>query len=301
MADEKVHIPDYPGKERERIAVNRIFTTTTNPFVEFQGVRELFPGFQGWSDVSKITLPWAVVGLRLPFRHVVDDWEEGDIDVLLIPIEPREFVKHIQGERFAPSLDYMEAIEVKYSLLNRENNLKSPLGFNVKGQWKQRKKQKNARESALKLCRAGFDQVAVLDIVSTEPKENFSRGSISWFIAGEDAYKARRKLEPQIHFEDTDPFGTILLTLGAVPAHREDTAGSGPSLLIKKTPPPNPLKAQGIRFRKALEGRLQEIFSRGLEKLNPPVLVLACSKCPNIYISKVGPDAYCPVCNSKPC
>ena len=289
MVEEKVHIPDYPEKERERIAVNRLFTDTASPL----------SWTQGWSDVSKITLPWAVVGLRIPYHYIDGGEDRGDIDGLLIPLTVEEI---LQKEGFKPSLDYIEAIEVKYSSLSRKNKLKSPPGFYDKEQneWKQRNKQKDGRNQALKLCEAGFDQASVFHIVSTKPKEYFSSGMISWFVAGDDAGKARGKTKPQIYFEDTDPFGTILLTLGAVPERREDESGWGPSLLLKKTPPPNPYKAQGERFRKALEEKLQEIFSRGIEKINPPVLVLACSKCPNIYVSKVGPDEYCPLCSAKP-
>ena len=78
------------------------------------------------SDVSEITLPWAVVGLRIPYHYIDEGEDRGDIDVLLIPLTVEEILRK---EDFKPSLDYMEAIEVKVGYLDREGKLRARLSF----------------------------------------------------------------------------------------------------------------------------------------------------------------------------
>ena len=101
--------------------------------------------------------------------------------------------------------------------------------------------------------------------------------------------------------EEKDPFGTVLVSVGAVSGGLEDNRKALSWRWIKAVPE-NPLFEQSEKIRKTIEKNLKEIMDKFPIPRNTPVLLLACSnkRCKYIYITETNFDVHCPQCKSLP-
>jgi hypothetical protein len=192
--------------------------------------------------------------------------------------------------KWPPDLSYIAAVEVKAAYYNAAGDLKAAGG------------KRKGHDQAGELCRMGFDRVALARFVVTEPvvSENYH----PWMLASARSRMARDDYldESQgILFKEDDPFGTVLVSGGAVPGKLEHMAGTTSAEWLRK-PPDNPFKKEAGAVRRAVEENLLEVMSRHPFPRTFPVLILACSdgKCGHLYVTGADPDAACPNCGKPP-
>jgi hypothetical protein len=200
--------------------------------------------------------------------------------------------------KWPPDLSYIAATEVKAAYYNASGDLKAA-GDKY-----------NGRDQALELCNMGFDRVALTKIVVTEPIDPESYHP--WTVAGVrsgwamDDYLDDTK---GIFVKDDDPYGTILVSNGAILGKLEHMAGSTSAKWLRQ-PPNNPFRQQAAEVRKVIEENLHEVMSRYPFPRIFPILILACSddKCGNLYLASspfnyiTGQDSYakCSQCGKPP-
>lgn len=148
----------------------------------------------------------------------------------------------------------------------------------------------------------GFDRVALARFVVTQPVE--PNDYHPWMVASSRSSRAMDDYLDDtkgIQVKDDDPFGTILVSSGAVLGKLEHLAG-GTSGEWLREPPDNPHKTQAAELRQAVETNLLEVMSRHPFPRTFPVLILACSddKCGQLYVTGANPDAACPECGKQP-
>lgn len=312
-------------ERRERTTVNRFFASPGS------GLRSYFGHPFGWA------FPYVWLGLRIPHERLLRSFKRppkkfrGDVDICggsLVPVSQEEYDRcYLEQERliraesseeyrdvpplpqaihnlasmevlaqgkikWPPDLGYIAAAEVKVSHYNSENVLKATGSGSRK-----------PRTQAEELCKMGFDRVGLVRFLVTEPV--LSDKHHPWMLAGArsgyamDEYldkTAKRNL-----FDEKDPFGMILISIGSVPGKLEHMAGSTSGKWLHQAPE-NPYKEQASDMRKAMEDTLGEVMSRYPVPTSAPVLILACSDtaCGSIYMGGTDPDALCPNCGKQP-
>lgn len=192
--------------------------------------------------------------------------------------------------KWPPDLSYVAAVEVKAAYYDDEDVLKAA-GDKY-----------NGRDKARELCKMGFDRVALARFVVTQPVPSNSFNP--WMVASSRSSRAMDEYldEPKgVHVEGDDPFGTILVSAGAVLGKLEHLAGGTGGEWLRE-PPDNPLKREAAAVRQAVEDNLLEVMSRHPFPQALPVLILACSddKCGHLYVTGADPDAACPNCGKPP-
>jgi hypothetical protein len=313
-------------ERRERTTVNRFFASPES------GLRSYFEHPFGWA------LPQVWLGLRLPHERLLHGFKRppkkflGDVDVcggsLLMPVSQEEYDRYYLEEdrliraespekyrdvsppplaihnlvsmallaqgriKWPPDLGYIAAAEVKVSHYNAENVLKATGSGSRK-----------PRTQAEELCKMGFDRVGLIRFLVTEPV--ISDKHHPWMLAGARSGDAMDeyldKSNKRNLFDEKDPFGTILISIGSVPGKLEHMAGSTSGKWLHQAPE-NPYKEQASDVRKALEDTLGEVMSRYPVPTSVPMLILACSDntCANIYVGGGDPDTPCPNCGKRP-
>lgn len=276
------------GTRRERTAINRLIADHGS------GIKEALNSQLHWS------LPWAWIGLRIPQRRLLRGTEMppkkflGDIDVFGAPLrassldEYNDFVKEaaeqLNGEghpnwqhyfaslmvlerrrlQWPPDLDFIAATEVKVAYYTADGTLKaSGLGG-----------QQSDRTQARHLCKMGFDRVALTRMIVTEPVAPSQMHL--WMEAAARSANAGDEFRDKVHVKSDDPFGTLLVTIGAIPGGLEDMRGSTTCQWVKDVPE-NLLKEDAIGLRKIVESNLREVMSRYPIPTSVPVVLLACS------------------------
>jgi hypothetical protein len=192
--------------------------------------------------------------------------------------------------KWPPDLSYIAAAEVKAAYYDAAGDLKAAGG------------KRKGRDQALDLCRMGFDRVALTRFVVTEPvvSENYH----PWMLASARSGVARDDYLDEtrgIITKGDDPFGTVLVSSGAVPGKLEHMAGTTSAEWLRK-PPDNFLKKEAQAMRRAIEENLREVLNRHPFPRTFPVLILACSDdgCGHLYVTGADPDALCPKCGKPP-
>lgn len=276
----------YMGQQREREAIRRLFRSGQNPLVA--GSLETMIG---------VRLPWSLIGFRIPYDYVCTSEKEGDIDLLFVPSVSNQVTA--KNSKF----DWSEAfgIEVKAAYYNTEGVLKSAglMSYHDGEEWVANS-QHDARDQANRIRKSGI-AASLLHIVATEPREAFSRGIGSWIRAGEVVRDAEAEVFSKIHFEKSDPFGTMLLAIGAVPDGHEDKRGSWSGFMVLNEPATQ--SDDSAPFVSALRTKFEAADRRYEGPPMWPVIFLACSsrKCRNLYRSRLSPLDDCPLCGSSPC
>ena len=314
---EKVELKDYIfGQERNReaLTINRFFAD-----------RLSFLGFW-FAPTLKWELPYVWLGFRIPHKRLLKGFDcppnrfLGDVDVFgacletSSPIEYQEYWSKTKAmfrptadptqvqsaviqtmiaegkAKWPPSLSYITAAEVKAAY------------FNARAELKAAGDKYNGRDQALELCKMGFDRVGLVRFVVTEPIP--SGGRHPWTVASARSAMAMDDYTDDskgIFVANDDPYGTILISTGAVLGNLEHMAG-GTSGEWFREPPDNPYRNDASSVREAINANLLELFSRNKYPRTFPVLVLACSdeKCAELYVSGADPNATCPNCGKQP-
>jgi hypothetical protein len=269
-----------------------------------------------------LALPCCWLGIRIPQRALLKGLKlsksefTGDIDFFGGNLQPESNEKYLQyveefkdekahpswaykfaqmqilhrGEiKWIPSFDYTAASECKAHYLNADGKLKATsIG-----------RQKHHRKQAKELCELGFDKVALIRIVVTEPIN--STKIHPWLEASNRGNFASDKLEKEIKVDETDSFGTMIVSVGAIAGGLEEARGSVSCKYLKDVPQ-NPLIKKATAIRKVMEDNLANIMNQFPTPKNIPVLLLACSNksCQHIYITETNLNIICPRCNSQP-
>jgi hypothetical protein len=302
------------GKLRERTAINRLIAGRGGT------IKDALNSQLCWG------LPWAWLGLRIPQRRLLRGIELpakkflGDIDVFGAPLQPasqeeyRGFVKEAAKKldvdahpswhhqiaslmvlerrrlKWPPDLSYIVASEVKVAYYDSDNNLKATGAGS----------QQSDRAQARRLCEMGFDRVALTRILVTEP---VAPGPMHpWIEASVRSGNAGGEFRDKgVWITPDDPFGTLLILMGAVPGGLEDMRGSTSWQWLQDIPD-NPFKEDAADLRKIVEDNLMEVMNRHPIPINVPVLILACSDetCGEMYVSEVNPENLCPKCGKEP-
>lgn len=195
------------GNKRERTAINRLIadrsSSLSTPLQEQLG----------------LSLPWCWLGLRIPQRALLEGLELkekqflGDIDILggnLQANSEEQFLEYVENykndkahpswaykfaaekilwegkTKWTPSFDHIVAIECKASYFSSDETLKAT---GIGGQHGQ-------RLQAKQLCELGFNKVALLRIITTEPIE--SKIIHPWTEAGKRSHTALDELEKKL-------------------------------------------------------------------------------------------------------
>ncbi|HKO95723.1 MAG TPA: hypothetical protein VJU86_01945 [Pyrinomonadaceae bacterium] len=314
---DEVNLDDYifaQEQNREALTIRRFFADS----LSFLG--------HWFSPTLKWDLPYVWLGLRIPHERLLRGFSRppkrflGDVDVFGACLEtssPNEYQEYLtkfkalfpptahptqiisltiqtmiaEGKaKWPPSLSYITAAEVKAAYYNAAGDLKAA-GDRC-----------NGRSQALELCRMGFDRVALARFVVTEPVP--SGRHHPWMIASARSGRAMDEYTEEskgIFVRNDDPFGTILISSGAVLGKLEHMAG-GTSGEWLREPPDNPSKQEASSVREAVDRSLQALFDQHKFPRTFPVLILACSdeKCGHLYISGANANAVCPNCGKPP-
>ncbi|HWS86438.1 MAG TPA: hypothetical protein VN282_05725 [Pyrinomonadaceae bacterium] len=311
-ADRKDYI-SAQEQNRESVLIRRFFADRGSHLTHW-----FWPALR-WS------LPVVWLGLRIPHERLLRGYARppkkflGDVDVLGASLrassqdEYRSYVTRVrelapeahptQVEWFAtldmiaerkarwpPDLSYIAAAEVKAAYYNAAGDLKAA-GDKY-----------NGRAQAAELCKMGFDRVALARFVVTEPVD--PQNHHPWMVASSRSSRAMDDYLDEtkgISVTKDDPFGTVLISSGAVLGKLEHMAGSTGGEWLRE-PPENPHRAQAAELRQAVEANLLEVMSRHPFPRTFPVLILACSddRCGLLYVSGADPAAVCPDCRKPP-
>jgi hypothetical protein len=274
----------------------------------------------------KWSLPVVWLGLRIPHERLLRGYNRqpkkflGDVDVFGASLQASsedEYRRYVAKARelippeahpswvdwcamldmvyegktkWPPDLSYIAAVEAKAAYYNADDDLKAA-GDKY-----------NGRDQALELCWMGFDRVALARFVVTEPV--VADNNHPWMLASARSGMARDDyLDEQkgIFVKEEDPYGTVLISCGAVPGKLEHMAGSTGAEWVRE-PHDNPLKTESAAARRVVEDNLMELMSRCPFPRTFPVLILACSdaQCGNLYVTGADPNALCPNCGKQP-
>ena len=192
--------------------------------------------------------------------------------------------------KWPPDLSVIAAAEFKASYYSAADDLKAT---GIGGQ-------QSDRRQARDLCRMGFDRVALVRVLVTEP---VAPGEIHpWIEAGIRSGDAADEMRQQMRAEEGDPFGTLLFSVGAVVEGLEHERGSTTECEPLRQVPENPLREKAAELREVVERNLHEVMSRYQTPRGVPALVLACSDdaCGKLYLAIANPDVSCPQCGRAP-
>lgn len=330
---EPAKLKDYiseQGNKRERVTVNRLVAARGG----LLGGRFTRP--LGWG------LPFSWLGLRIPHRRLLRGYDcppkrfKGDVDVLggpLEPASPEEYERcrailleeskrvdatlpeeYREEEVSEPAPYYVSMLLVESGKIKWPPDLSHVAAAEVKaarydrtGDLKHRESEYSGRDQAEELCRMGFDRVALMKFVVTEPVDS---GDLNpWAVASHRSSRAMDEYlshpDPRkqgVYCEPGDPYGTLLISSGAVLGKLEDMAGDMTGQWLRQ-PPPNRYREQATELRAVIEENLREVMSRRPVPTSVPVLVLACSDdgCGNVYVAGLpDPDQPCPACGNPP-
>lgn len=302
------------GKRRERTAINRLIASRGG------AIRDALNEQLRWA------LPWAWLGLRIPQRRLLRGLElpankfSGDVDVFGAPLRPAsqeeynrfvaEAAEQLGAEahpswhhqiasmmvlerrrlEWPPDLTYIAASEVKVAYYDADSNLKATGAGS----------QQSDRTQARRLCEMGFDRVALTRVLVTEPvvpgrMHPWTEAAVRSGNAGDEFRDKGVRLAPD------DPFGTLMVLMGAVPGGLEDMRGSTSWQWLQDVPD-NPLRDDVAALRRVIERNLTEVMNGHPIPVNVPVLILACSDeaCGELYVSEAGPEKLCPKCGKEP-
>lgn len=301
-------------QDREAVLIRRFFADQSGHLDHWLG------------SALRWNLPVVWLGLRIPHERLLRGYGRppkkfrGDVDVFgaslqasseeeyrsyvakvreIIPPEAHpswvewctvQEMVHDGKTKWPPDLSYIAAAEVKAAYYNADDDLKGAGGKH------------NGRDQARELCRMGFDRVALARFVVTEPLT--SETYHPWMLASARSGMARDDYmgEPKRIFgEEDDPFGTVLISGGAVPGKLEHLAGTTSADWLRR-PPDNPFRQEAAALRQAVEGNLLEVMGRHPFPRTFPVLILACSddRCGHLYVTGADPNAACPTCGKPP-
>jgi hypothetical protein len=302
------------GKRRERTAINRLIAGRGGT------IKDALNSQLRWG------LPWAWLGLRVPQRRLLQGIELpankflGDVDVFGAPLQPSSqeeyngFVKEVAEQldaethpgwhhqiaslmvlerrrlKWPPDLSYIAASEVKVAYYDANGTLKAT-GVGS---------QQSDRTQARHLCEMGFDRVSLSRIIVTEPVATSRMHP--WMEAAARGGNAGDEFRGKgVRIALDDPFGTLLVLMGAVPGGLEDMRGSSSWEWLQDVPK-NPLKEGAAGLRRIVERNLMEVMSRHPIPISVPILILACSDeaCGELYVSEVNPESPCPKCGKEP-
>jgi hypothetical protein len=302
------------GKRRERTAINRLIADSGGVITD------------ALNEQLRWALPWAWLGLRIPQRRLLKGVNLkakkflGDVDIFGASLQPasqeeyNSFVKEAAdrlGAKAHPNLNhqiaslmvlerqrlkwpseltYIAASEVKVAYYDADDSLKATGAGS----------QQSDRTQARCLCEMGFDQVALTRILVTEPVINDR--THPWIEASARSAQAGDEyLDKGVRTATHDPFGTLIVMMGAIPGGLEDMRGSFSWKWLQDVPE-NPLKENSSDLRKIIERNLKEVMSRYPVPINVPVHILACSDeiCGELYVSEVDPETLCPKCGKEP-
>jgi len=274
----------------------------------------------------KWELPYVWLGLRIPHDRLLKGFDRpskkflGDVDVFGACLETsstNEYQAYLEKfkalfpptahptqviswtiqtmiaegkAKWPPSLSYIAATEVKSAY------------FNAAGDLKATGDKYNGRGQALELCKMGFARVALAKFVVTEPID--AGVHHPWMVASSRSGRAMDDYTDEskgIFVADSDPYGTILISTGAILGKPEHMAG-GTSGKWFREPPDNPYREQASAVREAININLRDLFNRHEFPRTFPVLILACSdvKCGDLYVSGSNANAPCPSCGKRP-
>jgi hypothetical protein len=195
-----------------------------------------------------------------------------------------------QRLKWPPDLTYIAASEVKVAYYDADRNLKAT-GTGS---------QQSDRTQARRLCDMGFDRVALTRILVTEP---VAPGTMHpWTEAAARSGNAGAEFRDKgVRLAPDDPFGTLMVLMGAVPGGLEDMRGSTSWKWLQDVPD-NPLKGDAAGLLRIIEHNLREVMSRHPIPINIPVLILACSDetCSKLYVSEADTEKLCPECGKEP-
>lgn len=302
------------GQCRERSAINRLIASRGGAIKN------------ALNEQLRWALPWSWLGLRIPQRRLLRGLELpankflGDVDVFGGPLQPASqeeyncfvseaaeqlgadahpswhhqiasmMVLERQRLKWPPEVSYIAASEVKVAYYDADNNLKATGAGS----------QQSDRTQARRLCEMGFDRVALTRILVTEP---VVPGRMHpWTEAAARSGDAGDELRDKgVRVAPDDPFGTLMVLMGAVPGGLEDMRGSTSWKWLQDVPD-NPLKDDAAGLRRIIEHNLREVMSRHPIPINVPVLLLACSNetCGKLYVSEADTEKLCPECGKKP-
>lgn len=302
------------GKRRERTAINRLIADRGGT------IKDALNSQLHWA------LPWSWLGLRIPQRRLLRGIDlpakkfSGDVDVVGAPLQPASqeeyegFIKEAAEQldadahpswhhqiaslmvlerrrlKWPPELSYIAASEVKVAYYDAKGTLKATGSGS----------QHSDRTQARHLCAMGFDRVALTRIIVTEP---VAPGRMHpWMEASARSGNAEDEFRGKgIRVAPDDPFGTVLVSLGAVPGGLEDMRGSTSWKWLKDAQE-NPLREDAAGLRRLVEHNLTEVMSSYPMPINVPVLILACpdEQCGELYVSEVNPEKLCPKCGKEP-
>ena len=303
------HLFDMNPREAE--AVNRVL-------VHGQG---LF----GWrlQPLMNWPLPWMWLALRIPHDRLVGKamaaehgWK-GDVDVFGGPLlwedDPVVVEAHARfaasGGAYAaqlaasslveedrvpwpPDLRSLTAAEVKAARYDQDGALKST-GLNPN-------EQRHARKQAKVLCDMGFDRVLLLRFLAGEAVYD---APSPWLEAAGRNAQASQDHGAATIFEPDDPFGTVTIGVGAVPAGAEHLHGAG-GVKVFQAPPLNPVReaAGAVAAMRAVKDAVAGVLATVGQPKRFPVVVLACSsnRCARLYASPANPALPCPSCGAAP-
>lgn len=300
-------------KNRERTTIARLIASVISP------TRDWFNPTLRWP------LPFVWLGIRIPHSKLLTSFDRppkkfmGDVDVLGATLEPSsveendEYLLRMRSAlpkahptqivsltaqsmiadgkiKWPPNLSHISALEVKTAYFNASGDLKAAGDAY------------NGRHQTQELCEMGFDRVALARFVVTEPVDSGQHHP--WIFASGRSGAARNEYlgtTKGVFVSDDDPYGTILISTGAVAGKLEHQAGeiSGEWL---RSPPENPCKHSASNIRTAVENNLLRVFASHEFPRTFPTLILACSnsKCEHLYVSGGNADARCPECGSQP-
>src|ERR1051326_3776599 len=314
---EKADLKDYifaQEQNREALTINRFFADR----LSFLGL--------WFARTLKWELPYVWLGFRIPHKRLLKGFDcpsnrfLGDVDVFGACLETSSLSEYQEywsksrsmfpstadptqvqtatiqtmiedgKAKWPPSLSYITAAEVKAAY------------FNARAELKGSGDKYNGRAQALELCKMGFDRVGLVRFVVTEP---ISSGiHHPWTAASARSAMAMDDYTDEskgIFVTNEDPYGTMLISTGAVLGNLEHMAG-GTSGEWFREPPDNPYRKDSCSVRDAINVNLFELFTRYEFPKTFPVLVLACSdeKCAELYVSGANPNAMCPNCGRPP-
>jgi hypothetical protein len=277
--------------------------------------------FSRWLSPLGWGLPMSWLAVSIPTDRLVSDSTKlpGDVDILGGPLSPepgawtagmakaqRElplaspelhaslawaYVNEVGGIEWPPRLEFIAAAEVRASWFTKDGALKATgLGAGD---------QRSYMAKATGLCRLGFDRVSLLRIVAGEPASG--HGLNPWIEAVARADASARTLSIGLRITREDPYGSIILSVGALPGRDEVMSGSG-SVEILNHGARNLLSknAQAVRRRAEISAALQAAFQDVPAPSRRPAVLLACrsNECRKLFWAGQDLQTYCSDCGS---
>jgi hypothetical protein len=301
-------------QNRETVTINRFFADSMGLLARW------------FSSTLKWDLPFVWLGFRIPHEYLLKGFSRppkkflGDVDVFgacletSSPTEYQEYLTRIKA-LFSPTAHPTQIVSLTIQTMIADGKAKWPpnlsyIGavgvkaayYNAAGDLKAAGDKYNGRSQALELCKMGFDRVALARFVVTELVPSGLRHP--WTIASERSGRAMDEYTDEskgIFVADDDPYGTILISSGAILGELEHMAGGTSGKWLRETKD-NPYREEALAVRRAVHNNLQSLFERYEFPRTFPVVILACSDwtCGHLYIAGANPNATCPTCGEHP-